>query len=331
MPDILTHSIFGEDVLKILKSSRWKDSIKDNMKLYTLGCQGPDIFLYNDFWPYIKNKRGPKIGRRMHREKTGEFFIEGLKYIKNNINDKDKKKKLVIYLLGFMCHFALDRNAHPYIFYYSGVYNKEKKETHKYKGHHKRLELAIDTALIMEKKGTVSYKHPVYKMIDLGSYLPEEIVSYYDHILKALYDIDNKGIANDAYRDFVKAFKILYDPHGFKKKVLKGFDALTNNKNGFAINTYPRRLDHDKYDYLNKKKDTWNHPCCEDEVYNLSFYEIYDKGVLEAKEMIEASIDYIEGVKTIDEIVKFFPNISYATGKDTKDKSKITYFKSIFV
>ncbi|WP_202710156.1 zinc dependent phospholipase C family protein [Sporosalibacterium faouarense] len=330
MPDIITHILFGQDMLSKLKDNEFHKNFVDNKGLFILGCQGPDIFFYNDFLPWVKDKRGPKIGKLMHLKNTGEFFIEGLKYIKNKINNSNEKKVLFTYLSGFMCHFALDRKAHPYIYYFTGEYDKNRPDTYKYKGYHKRFELIIDTILLMKKQNKRSYKYKVTDKINAGENLPDSIQKFYNYIIELLYKIEiDSHLANDAYRDMKKVFKLIYDPIGIKKGMLCILEILLNDKGNYCNLTYPRHIE-DDIDYMNDLKLQWNHPCDKKDVCNDSFYDIYNKALDDGRRMILNAIEYIQGNKNIEDIVYIFPNTTYTTGRLPENDSVKKYFSPIF-
>lgn len=332
MPDIITHILFAEDMLKRVEKwsdSKWKKDILNRKELFILGCQGPDIFFYNDFLPWIRNKRGPKIGTLMHLEKTGDFFIEGVKYIKEN-KTKDNEA-LFTYLSGFMCHFALDKITHPYIFYFTGEYDKARPETVQYKGYHKKLELIIDTILLKEKKGLKSCKYNIYKKIDAGKTLPKSVNEFYDYAFEKIYKLRvDEGLANNSYKDIKKVFKLIYDPVGIKKGTLHTLDVLTNDKLKYSNLTHPRKID-DEVDYMNKNHNKWVHPCDEKDIYEDSFYDLYEKAYKEGENMILSSLEYLEGNESLKNIRNIFPNVTYSTGKEKNECNRQKYFKSIFI
>ncbi len=329
MPDICAHLLCGHDVINSLESQNWKRVLNERIKIFNLGCQGPDIFFYNDFWPWRKKKRGPEIGIMMHLKKTGDFFIESFKYLKKRVNDYNDYLTLFTYLSGFICHFALDRNAHPFIHYQSGVHDKNKPETFKYSIYHKKLELIIDTILLKERKNLYTYKYPVHREVYLQK-VPKILINFYKYILKKLYkpkiEID---FIEDSFKDFAKAFKIIHDPYGFKKVLLNIIDLLTDKSIEYSSLIYPRYID-EKKDYLNRKHNLWNHPCAKEEIHYESFDDIYKKAIEESKQMIEGAIRYIDGQIKEEELKDFFPNISYSTGKHVDEDCKLIYYDPIF-
>ena len=55
------------------------------------------------------------------------------------------------YLYGYICHYYLDLYTHPLIYYKSGSFKKDDKNTYKYNGVHQEIEYAIDLYFINNK------------------------------------------------------------------------------------------------------------------------------------------------------------------------------------
>lgn len=329
MPDVFTHILCGHDIVQGLEQS-WRTIILEKEKLFNLGCQGPDMFFYNDFISFAKTKRGLKFGRMMHREKTGDFLIESINYLKEKMTNQADFNLLFTYISGLICHFGLDRKAHPYIYYHSGKQEKSKPETRKYGGYHKRLELIIDTILMKERKSLESHRYPVYEEINIGTSIPKSIIDYYVCTLSKTYNPKEIiNFINDSYRDMKTVLMLSYDPSGIKKTLMRAVDRIVKDNMEYNTLIYPRKIDN-RYDYMNTKHNSWNHPCDKNERYSESFYDIYDLAVKESLDMIKATINYLENKTDINNLRKFFPNISYITGKETDVECELIYYKPIF-
>ena len=101
MPDIVVHTSMGKKVLERINMDIDKN-------IFRFGLLGPDPYLfYNFFVPPFRN-RVNKYSSIMHRQRTGDFLTELANRSFNN-------RKMFSYLCGFLCHYALDSNTHPYI------------------------------------------------------------------------------------------------------------------------------------------------------------------------------------------------------------------------
>ncbi len=106
MPTTYTHDAFGRTVLKQL-SEGMQEKIREHIQLFRIGLHGPDILFY-----YGLNKNQVnQTGVRLHKEIAYPFFEQGLALAREEQDDA-----LLVYLLGFACHYMLDSTCHPYIF-----------------------------------------------------------------------------------------------------------------------------------------------------------------------------------------------------------------------
>lgn len=329
MPDGWTHILCGDDIIKSLENSEFRDMIIGNIEIFHLGNQGPDPFFYYRFYPTKSHKRVTGLGGLLHHEKTGEFFIEGIKMIKRQ--EKGPKFELLFaYIAGFMCHFAMDYHTHPYIFYFGGIHDKENKETKKYGSFHKKLEIIIDTILLEEKRGLKTYREKLYKQIDIGKDLPEIILEFYEGIFNDLFSKNvSKVDINNSYRDMKRYLNLLRDPLGFKRVLLTLPELLGANESKIKNAIYPRSIKRD-IDYLNRKHAEWNHPCCKEEFTEKSFDDLYNEAVIAGRKFIINTIDFIDGRISLEEVNKLFLNISYDTGKPIDTEHKLKYYRCIF-
>lgn len=132
MPTTFTHDLFGREVYRKLPDNL-QGLIRKYGDLYRIGQHGPDILFY---YRVLKN-RVNQYGTQMHKSTAAPFFTDGLKRAR-----KDQDEGLLIYLLGFACHFILDSTCHPYI----------KTLTDAKAVSHGKIEKELDR-LLMQKEG----------------------------------------------------------------------------------------------------------------------------------------------------------------------------------
>ncbi len=101
MPDIVMHTKFGAEVADRLGLDMDRD-------IYNFGLLGPDPYLFYRFYLPPLNKRVSRYSSVMHRERTGDFLTQLAHRAKDD-------RAVFSYLCGFLCHYALDSTAHPYI------------------------------------------------------------------------------------------------------------------------------------------------------------------------------------------------------------------------
>lgn len=326
MPDFWTHILCGHEVLERVDDCKYKKKIENDIKIFNLGTQGGDIFFYYKFWPWIKDRSGKEFANSIHTNNTGELFIKGLMYLKDYSMNEEEFNEIFSYISGFICHYALDSTAHPYIYYFSGKYDDSKPDTRQFIGWHKRLEVIIDTILLKKKKGIETYKYPAYREIYLGRNIPKSIENFFKLVMVKLYG--HSTSINDSYRDMIKGMRIMYDPKGIKVKLLRNFEKVTGVNKNYSYAIY-QKLNDIKADYLNDKRNQWRHPCDYEEIHYESFFDLYDKAVILGSKMLEAAINFIDGSIDLEGLREAFPSISYYTGKPIEVDCELKYFKLI--
>ena len=107
MPAVYAHYRFGAKVSRKLPEDLRKIATTYHPQ-FTIGLQGPDIFFF--YRPYRKN-RIARYGNHLHEIPAREFFEHGVRVVKGTGRDSGE----YAYLLGFLCHFILDSECHPYV------------------------------------------------------------------------------------------------------------------------------------------------------------------------------------------------------------------------
>lgn len=134
MPTTFAHLYFGNQVLKELEP-QLQSSINQWKELYYIGLHGPDILFY--YKPMGKNPIN-SLGYAMHREKSADFF----RACKNTIDKSKNREAALAYVLGFICHFALDSECHGYV----GRWEKQTGVSHS------EIEMELDKHLLKKQK-----------------------------------------------------------------------------------------------------------------------------------------------------------------------------------
>ncbi|WP_019230399.1 zinc dependent phospholipase C family protein [Sedimentibacter sp. B4] len=130
MPTTYAHYKFGMEVLKKLNDNI-REIINDNIELYSIGLHGPDILFY--FKP-LKSNDISAMGHAIHKEQAKVFFEKA----RNTINLSNYYDASLSYTAGFICHFMLDSQCHPYI----------RQNENKFS--HSEIEVELDRSLMIE-------------------------------------------------------------------------------------------------------------------------------------------------------------------------------------
>ena len=107
MPTTYAHYRFGCDVLQQLPK-QYRSVIEAHRHMFDFGVHGPDLLFY--YKPLEKNPVNQK-GYESHNRTGRDFFTEAMAVAR----EARHPESALSYLYGVLCHFALDRECHPYI------------------------------------------------------------------------------------------------------------------------------------------------------------------------------------------------------------------------
>ena len=112
MPAIITHHIFGEDVLRALPAGMVEG--EEEVLAFLLGNQGPDpLFARFSTAPSVA-VRCRRLGHAMHDGRV----VEAAFAMRDGVSHLPVADERVgrAFALGALGHYALDRTAHPFVF-----------------------------------------------------------------------------------------------------------------------------------------------------------------------------------------------------------------------
>jgi len=223
MPDLWTHIIGGDMVINDLNDRALCNVILENREHFNMGTQGPDFFFYNDFWPWLKKKRGPRIGSLIHTENPGDFVLAIFEVLREK-EGAIQYPKALSYFMGFITHMIMDDKFHRII--------NERTYTDQ---EHKRFELELDCVLVKNYYNQDCHKINPISYLKIGEDMDDLIKDIYYLNITELYDESiDFAIINKSYQDMLKAQRILYSPFKVKAALLN----LLNNFLSLELNQY---------------------------------------------------------------------------------------------
>lgn len=325
MPATATHAFFAEDLYNRLDNTT-KKRINSNKKSLLMFAQNTDPLM---FYNVMNLKKGKNIRKQQyicHCIKTNEFFYNLITYIKQK--KYYNEPKVLVFLYGFISHFVLDSNVHPYVFYKTGEYIKKDKSTIKYNCLHHYMETFIDNTMIRDRI------NKDYKKFSISNYVfdiekfPIELNNTINYTFNKTFNI--KYMSKIYYTSLkqMKTFLNLFRKDSYKiKKLLYNLIDLTTPKSLFIFDSlsYNQSIE-DTNNYLNLNHKEWNYPVDKNIKSTKSFYDIYNDSIDEALYIINNINDYFYNDKDIN-IDKLFKNKSYVTGIDCNSKLKQKYFE----
>lgn len=302
MSDLINHYYCGEEALKYL-NNEIKEIILNNIKLFNLGTQGPDFFLYQDIIPWKKHNGYNKLGIMLHTYESNLLFEAMFEHILS-IEDMKTKNEAIAYIMGYICHHSLDSISHPYIFYFSG------QNSHLHKEFEKNLDILNSTS--MGKIAAVDF--PFSEVFDLSEGDITTITQINMYVISKLFHIHlpNNAIP-DCLDNFNYLIKLFPDKKGIKQKIFRPIETIAGQK--FAVTKALIHKDiKDKDDYLNLNHKIWIHPCNEKISSNESYPDLFNKSVIDSSYKIKTIYNAIK-TKSIDAVSDTIKNSSFETGE----------------
>lgn len=250
MPGLIAHYLCGEEMINSLSNIQLKNLLLRYRQVFNLGTQGPDIFFYYRVWPWTNNHGVRDIGDTMHEKNVTLFFKEALNYMVNA--NENIKPMLTAYICGYGCHYSLDSNTHPYIFYRTGEDS----------AFHRHFETSIDFIMLQRLQNKKPIEIKPHNLIKIKDDEALAIGKMYSYILNKVFDINiEESQIVTAIRDMSSVQRALTDKTGIKKKLFKKAPFISNM-------IYPLNIN-DDIDYLG----------------NSSFIEMFQKSVNESEEI----------------------------------------------
>lgn len=300
MPAFSTHYIFALEMIEKLKEIA---DFKLNENAVFIGTQGPDIFFFHRALPWQKGKPLRKLGSALHRGEPADLLDRFYKYC-NASSQPDVAKS---YAFGFILHYALDRNCHPYVYYLQDKITEKNTDFHPNSAHN-IIEHSIDSIMIKNHLGINQPR--LFKTDKAINFTQDELFEISKEIAFAA-NISEED-ARTAVTDTKNMQRLLFDESGRKEKIIlvleKAAAPFTGN---FLLSSYFRTDDLEKAEkYVNINNDIWKSPfdCT---IHNESFFDLFEFAKQDAAEMLLKWQSGTDGVKITN-------NLSFLTGVEVK-------------
>lgn len=308
MPDIIAHYRLGAAAYKLLAPDA-RGHIR--RAIYDHATAGPDIWFSYRFWSGKQQQGKPERGNIMQHTRTGEFLLS----LAAQAKQSPAKDELFSYLAGFLCHYALDRAAHPYIIYRSGTYDGT-PQTLACRGNHMWLEHALDRRAL-RGWGKSLWSSPIVTRIFRLRALPHSMREGLDAAYRDVYGWENawEDLNRGAY-DQRRFYVLAQDPCGLLDAVLRRVDNGASRRDLTAMSYHGK--DCAGVDIANEARAEWRHPNDPSVVSHESFDDLLARVAQDAARMIDAGWAYISGAEN-DPPASAFGDMSYETGFDWRD------------
>jgi|AGTN01.1.fsa_nt_gi hypothetical protein len=246
MPALIFHNYFARRIFEILPPVARRAAEKEN-KAYLLGSQGPDVLFYLRYYKPPINLLGSRIHEYGNQY---SFFQRAGEYAREKNSDV-----LNAYLAGFICHYALDRNFHPYVFFREKdlpqYYDKEAGSyIHVY------FESALDFIVLKDlmRENTKNYRSS--KNIVVEKDAAKEIDAFY-RAVAPMFEVE---LPESAVVKAIKYMRYFYrltdDGYGVKYPFIRIVEKLAGEPAGISAFIRPKK-ERPAEDWLNLSEKTF--------------------------------------------------------------------------
>lgn len=270
MPNLITHTLFTEDVLKALDNP----ALNARHKLVITGGQGPDFLFFHHSVPskLLIPTRLRKYGTLFHEEHVNGFYASALNSIRHEKNAAIRED-MIAYTVGHLCHWAMDSTFHPLIYYRTG--NCKGKSAWS----HHQYEALLDAAMLQYKKGqTIATYDPSTQCLSDKLPVARAIARIYRPAIQAIFqETIEPHEFKEVLDDWKRAQQIFRDPKNRKKAWIKPLEKMLGMEHiltGFSV----PNVCEDNVDIGNLLHDEWKHPSS-GEIRHESVFDLWQEAM----------------------------------------------------
>ena len=304
MPAIFSHYYMAKHTKKLAENC---GTVKD---AYYWGAQGPDFFFFS---------RG--IKPRGSLRKYGTLLQRGdpeilFKTFFDIYSAGGYSEITLSYIQGFICHYALDRSVHPFIYRLSQKLVTRDDILSIFL--HNRIEHNIDVHVLLDEKHVGGDKVCAISVLPANREVLFEISAFMTEVVRRMFGPSARKVnQKQVFRCFKNArrtTKMLFDRTGRKQKFSRRVERILDIGPAFSGVIRPKEPDRD-IDYLNMQKKTWYYPADVEagnaEPHRESYYDMAEKAKADAVNMISDFDKCLQSGKFSD----FTGHISFTTGR----------------
>lgn len=276
MPAAISHYLLARKVMDDPSFDSGK-SFCENAFLW--GAQGPDFFFTHRFFPWQKGNSLKEIGDWLHRTRPSKIFDFAQEY-ENGERGNDTS---LSYILGFLCHYALDSVAHPFVNYSAEMLHELVKPS-TLETCHNEVEANLDVILLRYERAELPSDFSLKRAIPKDELVRREMTAFYQPLLERLYGIKapEDAIAQ-AVDDCRTAFGLMTDRTTLKKKILLRVEKGKVPSLSCHVRSMTEETD---FDYSNVLHREWQWPMDTGELRTESYFDLYEQAAEFAKALI---------------------------------------------
>lgn len=273
MPDAITHYLHGQRVLERLKEKR----APGDLDAFLWGLQGPDFLYYHGYLPGEKENLRD-WGRRLHSENAAET----IKVLQESWQSKSGDPLLTSYLHGFLCHYSLDRIAHPYVkFCACELLVREPDQGESVL--HVQVEASLDVIMLRYELAQLPSDFNLKKCVPKSPSVQAMLAVLYRSLLERRFgETVDRTLLIQAQKDMRMLMGMMNDRTSLKKSLVESWERAKGMPRSLSSH-FRGMMESGDFDYANSMQNQWQDG---DIVRNESFFTLYENAVDDACTLI---------------------------------------------
>lgn len=277
MPACLTHYQFAQEVRERLHLTELEPAA------YAWGAQGPDfLFCHRYIQAAVKKETDnlQKFGSALHRTQPSLTLAAMRDFLAQHQDNTYRS-----YVLGFLCHYALDSTVHPYVNARAKALAEERPWENT-STMHCGIEASLDTIVLRWKTGQLPSEVKLVSCFPKNEGVQRKIACLYREVLFSIYGTD---VAEEELFRATKNARFIFsattDRSGLKRML---FERLERGRPGYVTSHLVPITEDSEPDYANDSHSAWTTES--GDVREESAFELYEQA-LERAEMLFKGFD----------------------------------------
>lgn len=271
MPACITHYLFAQKVLEALPN--WENI---DRCAYDWGAQGPDFLFCHRYFSLSKEKSLKEYGNALHQAPPSVTLEAMRTFLKQH-----KEPVYRSYVWGFLCHYALDSTAHPYVNALAAEL-AEQRPAENTSTMHGEIESALDAIVLRSETGKLPSDFPLKRTFPKNEGVQRRIAKLYRDVLFAVFgkNVSEEELLRATY-DANFVFSCVTDRTGLKKRL---FEVLEKGRPHYIASHIVPLVEREDIDYANVRNMPWKDNG--EMERSVSFFELYSQAQNLAQKLI---------------------------------------------
>lgn len=284
MPALVSHHLFAESALKQAQPYLANAAAAAPLA-FRWGAQGPDILFYHQ--PLYENSVS-RTGHRIHNERVSRMFSAMVSECAH-MNTPEASA----YLLGFCCHYTLDRLAHPFVTYIANHRIDPLYPQLSYDAQHNLCESELDRALIAAAHSGNPAYFQSYMLLSIDNKTANTIGAMLSNSIWTVYGtrIPPKAIKS-SMRSMLHIQHLLHDRSGRRHSTVSWIERHIGSS-GF-VSSLIRPIHPLDTDCVNMSHQPWIDAATPRLHRDTDYFQILEQAQRPATQLMEACYDAVQ-------------------------------------